>query len=87
MCACQFVIWNESDGTCDSNQSPPTQESADSATKPHPPPPPVMEESLVMNTSSLRCPNDRRPYVAQDQYEKLLLRQCTTSRFNKRPRR
>lgn len=90
----QLDFWSDSNGTCDSasdNQSPPIDKSADSAPKsslppPPPPPPPVMEESLVMLSSSLHCPNERRPYVLQDQYEKLLLRQCTTSRFNKRPR-
>ena len=61
----------------------------------HPPPPAVDEQGRAAATppvpsltvKQLQCPNERRPFVLQDEFEKLVLKQCTSSRFKRRPAR
>ena len=41
-------------------------------------------EDIAM-VEQLQCPNNRRPFVLHDQFLKLVLKQCTSSRFRMRP--
>lgn len=47
------------------------------------PSPALSPPSLVVR--QLQCPNEHRPFVLQDEFEKLVLKQCTSSRFKIRP--
>ena len=49
-------------------------------------PPSISNESVVM-MKPLVCPRDSvaLPFIEADRYEKIMLRQCTTSRFGIRP--
>lgn len=47
----------------------------------------AQSEEAVVISFHLTCPNDLRPFVLWDQFEKLVYKQCTSSRFNKRPSR
>ena len=48
-------------------------------------PPSLPRETPFLTVKHVQCPNDRRPFVLQDQFEKLVLKQCTSSRFKIRP--
>lgn len=42
-------------------------------------------DGLSFTVKQLQCPNERRPFVLHDEFEKLVLKQCTSSRFKIRP--
>ena len=47
--------------------------------------PPQAGEGPLVLIKQLQCRNGRRDFVIHDQFEKLVLKQCTSSRFKIRP--
>ncbi len=61
----------------------PPAASSDQQGSPHATPTSPALSSFIVK--QLQCPNEHRPFVLQDEFEKLVLRQCTSSRFKLRP--
>lgn len=82
----------------DSSQS--QSANINSSTPPQPPPPvptsssssssslpPIQSQEVgtSLMVDQMQCSNDRRSFVLQDQFQKVVLKQCTSSRFQIRP--
>ena len=80
--------------TCNATPQSTTSENATPLLQPPHPPlsdpssvplPQDQDTRTVLTIEQLQCPNDYRPFVLQDQFQKLVLKQCTSSRFRIRP--